>query len=228
MKKEILIAITDDESLIAKLLEDFLNESEGYKVLFTANDGGDLIAKLNSIPILPDVLLLDLKMKKMNGIETTQHLKTNFPSIKIIVISSYYQNSFVGFIFKTGASAFLPKGISPVFLKEVIDTVYHKEIHFTNVQIDKMRENISSKAPKPALSDFSELSQREIEVLKLISMQKTAKEIGEMLFITVRTVEGHKSNLFIKTGAKNIAGLVIYAIQHNIININDLGSYKSL
>ncbi|TRW27274.1 response regulator transcription factor [Flavobacterium zepuense] len=220
--KNILITITDDDSLIVKLLEDFLNAADGLSVLFTANSGEDLIAKLAVATTLPDVLLLDLKMGGMNGIEVAQHIKSLFPTIKIIVVSSHYQQSFMGFMFKTGASAFVPKGISPILLKEIISTVYNKGIYLMEDQMDTLRDQISSKAPKPIIDDNQQLSEREIEILRLISMQKTAKEIGDILFITPRTVEGHKNNLFAKTGAKNIAGLVIYAIQHNIININTL------
>lgn len=220
--KDILIAITDDDSLIAQLLESYLSTCPNFKVLFTANNGLDLIEKLKTATALPHILLLDLKMEGMDGVETTQYIKANHPEIKIIVISSHYQNTFLGFLFKTGASAFVPKGISPVLLKEIIIRVHETGVYFMEDQIESMREQISSKSPKPDLNDENDLSEREIDVLKLICMQKTAKEIGETLFITTRTVEGHKNNLFAKTGAKNIAGLVIYAVQHNIINIHDL------
>ena len=217
-----LIAITDDDNLITTLLKDYLDSIENYKVLLTASNGLDLIEKLNASDILPDILLLDLKMKEMDGVETTEYLKNNFPTIKIIIISSHYQSSFLGFMFKTGASAFVPKGISPVVLKQVIDKVYDSGVYFMEDQIESVREQISSKAPKPELGDDTDLSEREMEVLKLICMQKTAKEIGETLFITTRTVEGHRNNLFTKTGAKNIAGLVIFAIKHNVIDVNNL------
>lgn len=220
--KELLVAITDDDNLIADLLRDYLSKSYNLKVLFTASNGKDLIAKLNSAAVLPDVLLLDLKMPEMNGIETTEYLKVNFPSIKIIIISSHYQRGFLNFIFKTGASAFVPKGISPVLLKDIISTVYHKGVYFMEDQVDIIREHVADTSPKPILDDEPQLSEREIEILKHICMQKTAKEIGELLFITSRTVEGHKNNLFVKTGAKNIAGLVVYAIQHKIINVESI------
>mgnify|MGYP001007012564 CR=1 FL=1 len=219
---KIKIAITDDDSLIAQLLENYLNKYDSYKVLFTANNGLDLIDKLKDSDELPDILLLDLKMQGMDGIETTQYIKSNHPEIKTIVISSHYQSSFLGFLFKTGASAFVPKGISPDLLKEIIDRVYTSGIYFMEDQVNSMRGQISSKAPKPELHENLDLTEREIDVLKLICMQKTAKEIGEMLFITTRTVEGHKNNLFLKTGAKNIAGLVVYAIQNNVVNITNL------
>ena len=202
--KKIQIAITDDDSLIAQLLEGFLNQCENLNVLFTACNGLDLIEQLKETEEQPDILLLDLKMEGMDGIETTQYIRSNHPSIKIIVISSHYQNSFLGFLFKTGASAFVPKGISPVLLKEIIERVHNTGVYFMDDQIDSIREQIYSKAPRPDLNNTNELSERETEVLKLLCMQKTAKEIGEALFITPRTVEGHKNNLFVKTGAKNI------------------------
>ncbi|WP_026706578.1 response regulator transcription factor [Flavobacterium soli] len=220
--KNIAIAIADDDNLIAGLLKNFLNDSKGYEVLFTASDGGELIVKLNKDKQLPDIVLLDLKMTGMDGIEATQHIKIHFPTIKIIVISSHYKHSFLNFMFKTGASAFVPKGISPVLLKHIIQSVYINSVYFMEDQIACMKEKPAAKPSKYILNNDDDLSEREIEILKLISMQKTANEIGEILHITGRTVEGHKNNLFIKTGAKNIAGLVVFAIQHDIISIDIL------
>lgn len=219
----IRIAITDDDGLIVKLLESYLSTQKGFEVIFTAESGDDLIAFLESTSVLPDVLLLDLKMKGMDGVEVTRHLKTNFSSIKVIIVSSHYQRSFMNFMLKTGASAFLPKGVSPTLLTEIIPVVHEKGVFFMEDQMEAIREQIATKSTQKSIFDNgSELSKREIEVLQLISQQKTAKEIGDTLFITARTVEGHKNNLFVKTGAKNIAGLVIYAIQNNYITVEDL------
>lgn len=220
--EDITIAITDDDALIVSLLEGYLQNCDGMQVLFTAGNGKDLFARLEGAAVKPHVLLLDLRMDGMDGIEITQQLKTMHPEIKVIVISSHYQKAFMGFMLKTGVSAFLPKGISPVHLVDVIQTVHKQGYYFKEDQMDVLREQITSKSPKPVLDDEEILSERETEVLKLICQQKTAKEIGDILFITQRTAEGHKNNLFTKTGAKNIAGLVIYAIQHNIIRVEDL------
>jgi len=171
---------------------------------------------------LPDIILLDLKMTGMDGIEVTQSLKETYPDIKVIVISSHYQKLFMGFMLKTGVSAFLPKGISPVELVDIIRTVYKQGYFFKEDQMAVLREQIPAKAPKPVLQDEELLSEREKDVLKLICQQKTAKEIGDVLFITQRTAEGHKNNLFVKTGAKNIAGLVIYAIQQGVMSVEEL------
>ena len=119
-------------------------------------------------------------------------------------------------------AAFLPKEISPDRLPAIIETVYAQGCYFMPEQVGILREQISSRAPVPVTESENSLSARETEVLRLLCQQKTAKEIGEILFITQRTAEGHKNNLFVKTGVKNIAGLVIYAIQRGIIDIREL------
>jgi DNA-binding NarL/FixJ family response regulator len=219
---DIDIVITDDDALIVSLLEAYLQNCAGMNVLFTAYNGSELFSQLIASPVKPHIILLDLRMDGMDGVEITTHLKNIHPEIKIIVITSHYQKAFMGFMLKTGVAAFLPKGISPAHLVDVIKTVYKQGYYFEGDQMDVLREQITSKSPKPMLDEEEVLSEREVAVLKLICQQKTAKEIGELLFITQRTAEGHKNNLFAKTGAKNIAGLVIYAIQHNIIKVEDL------
>lgn len=215
------VGITDDDLLIVDLLESYLNAQKNIKVILTAPSGEELIRKLKTENNYPDVLLLDLKMKGTDGIAVTQYVKEHHSNIKIIIISSHYQNSFLGFMLKTGASAFLPKGISPALLTKIIHNVNENGIFFLEEQSDIIREQISSRVPKPSFND-SVLTEREREVLRLICFQKTAKEIGELLFIAPRTVEGHKNNLFAKTGVKNIAGLVVYAIQFGILKIEEL------
>lgn len=219
---KITLGITDDDALIVSLLESFMQNYEDIKVLFTANSGEELFAKLAEGTDIPNILLLDLKMQGMDGIAVTEKLREDYPQVKVIVISSHYQKSFMGFMVKTGVSAFLPKGISPQELIAVIKSVHAQGFYFKEEQLEVLRGQITTKTPKPLLDDDNGLSEREIEVLRLICQQKTAKEIGDILFIAQRTAEGHKNNLFIKTGAKNIAGLVIYALQRSILKVDEL------
>lgn len=216
------IAITDDDALIVSLLQGYLQSIDGFDVVMTSNSGEELLKSLSTSDIQPDIVLLDLKMSGMDGIEVTHQLKENYPDIKVMVISSHYQKLFMGFMLKTGVAAFLPKGISPLELVDIIRLVHKQGYYFKDDQLAVLREQIPAKVPKPVLQEEELLSEREIEVLKLICQQKTAKEIGELLYITQRTTEGHKNNLFAKTGAKNIAGLVIYAIQQDIIRVEEL------
>jgi DNA-binding NarL/FixJ family response regulator len=217
----IKVAIVDDEELIANLIRDFLLKTSKIDVCMVANDGEVFIRQLQQTDIQPELVLLDLKMKGLDGIETTAILRKDFPHISIIVISSYYKKSFMGYMLKTGVNAFLPKGISPDELIEAIYSVYGKGYYFMDDQVDAMREQISSRAPRPMFSPELLLTEREIEVMKLLCQQNTAQEIAEKLFISKKTVEGHKGNLLLKTGARNTAGLVIYSVKHNMINLDE-------
>jgi DNA-binding NarL/FixJ family response regulator len=219
--EKISVAITDDDALIVSLLENYLQTCPDIEVYFTATSGEELFEKLPDNQ-LPQIILLDLRMNGMDGIAVTERLKVEYPDVRVIVISSHYQKGFTGFMLKTGVSAFLPKGVSPIELTEIIRTVNRQGYYFKDEQLDALREQIPAKAPRPIVQQEELLSEREVEVLRLICLQKTAKEIGDELFITQRTAEGHKNNLFAKTGAKNIAGLVIYAIQNQVINVTDL------
>lgn len=219
--RRIKLAIVDDDQLIVSLLNDFFIRNTAFEVLLTANSGEEFLETLPSGP-LPDVVILDLKMKAMNGAEVTQLLKDNYPTIRTVVMSSHYQKSFMGFMMKSGVSAFIPKGISPDELLKIVQEVEQRGYYFLPEQLEVIQKQIAKSAPQPILEEVDRLSEREIEVLKLICHQKTAKEIADTLCIAPRTVEGHKNNLFAKTGTKNIAGLVIYAVQHRLIETDQI------
>lgn len=219
---EIKIGIVDDDALFLSLLAAFISSHRSINVIATANNGNDMFRFLNSAEVLPEILMVDLKMQQMDGIEVTKYLQAHFPDIRLIVVSSHYQNAFLGFMLKTGVSAFIPKGVSPEDLIDIIKTVHAKGFYFMEEQIGTIREQLNGKSPRPVFEQDKLLSDKEVDVLRLIAMQKTAKEIADILFITQRTVEGRKNSMFAKTGAKNIAGLVIYAIQNNVIHIKDL------
>lgn len=220
--KNIKLGIVDDDALIVNLLKNFLDSQGDLSVIFTASNGRECIDLLEKLDDIPDILLMDLKMDQMNGIDATQHLKQLYSDLKIIIISSHYKVSFMGFMLKTGVAAFAPKGISTTELLMIIREVDQRGYFFDQAQLEIIREQLSTKFPKPILEELNMLSEREFEVLILLCQQKTAQEIGDKLFITKRTVEGHKNNLFVKTGAKNVAGLVIYSVQNGIIKAEDL------
>lgn len=219
--KAIKVAIADDEALIVLLLSDYLTKQKGMQVLFTANDGNQIVDRFAEADVLPDILLLDLQMGETNGIDAAAVLKQKYHDLKIVVVSSHYKKMFMGYMFKLGVNAFLPKGIAPDILADAVEAVYTQGYFFMEEQIEVMRSQIATTAPAPVFSTEEALTDREVEILQLICKQFTAQQIADKLFITKRTVEGHKSNLLLKTSAKNTAGLVIYAIQKQIINIDD-------
>lgn len=216
------IALIDDDNLIVELLSEYLSHADGVNVQFKANSGEDFLAYLEDCEHLPKVVVMDLKMGGINGAEVTSILKNKYPEISTIIMSSHYKKSFMGFMLKTGVAAFIPKGVAPKQLLAIIMEVAEKGFFFLPDQLDVLREQVSKKCPKPILDEKERISERELEVLQLICRQYTAKEIAEKLFIAQRTAEGHKNTLFAKTGAKNIAGLVIYAIQNNLVKMEDI------
>jgi DNA-binding NarL/FixJ family response regulator len=218
----ITIAIVDDETLIVQLLEDYFRKVDSVQVIMKAYNGKEFIDQLKETDQHPDIVLLDLRMKEMDGIETTTYLREHYPEIKIIVMSSHYMSSFMGYMLKTGVNAFIPKEISPDFLTNVIHSVKQHGYYFSEEHVEVMRTQIAPKVPKPKLTQQEILSEREMEILKLICQQFTSQEIADKLFIARRTVEGHKGNLLLKTAVKNTAGLVIYAIQNQLIDPDEL------
>lgn len=222
MQDAIKIAVVDDETLIVQLLDDYFRKTDAIDVVMKAGNGRELIEQLEQTNEHPEIILLDLRMKEMDGVETTAYVREHYPEIRIIVMSSHYMPSFMGYMLKTGVNAFIPKEISPDFLTNVIRSVKQFGYYFSEEHISVMRTQIAPKAPKPKLTQQEMLSEREIEILKLICQQMTSQEIADKLFIARRTVEGHKGNLLLKTAAKNTAGLVIYAIQNNLIDPDEL------
>ena len=218
----ITVAIVDDETLIVQLLEDYFRKVDSVQVVMKAYNGKEFIDQLQQTEQRPDIVLLDLRMKEMDGIETTTYLREHYPEIKIIVMSSHYMSSFMGYMLKTGVNAFIPKEISPDFLTNVIHSVKQHGYYFSEEHVEVMRPQIAPKVPKPKLTQQEILSEREMEILKLICQQYTSQEIADKLFIARRTVEGHKGNLLLKTAVKNTAGLVIYAIQNQLIDPDEL------
>lgn len=214
------IALVDDDRILVDLLSRFLDEQPNLNVCTKCYDGDEFVRQLERIT--PDLVILDLRLKNLNGLETLAVVKESHPEIKVIVLSSYYNRSFMGFMLKSGANAFLPKETELGDLLQVIYKVAEFGHFFTKDQVDVLQEQVSNKAPSPVLNKEELLSDRETEVLKLICQQLTAREIGERLFITQRTVEGHKTSLLLKTGAKNTAGLVIYAVQKKVVNADEI------
>lgn len=215
----ISIAIADDEALFRRGMKLILNSYDKLIVNLEAEDGEDLIQKLEKEASPPDILLLDLKMPKLNGIEAAKIIRAQFPDVKIIVLSTHFNRAFVTNMLEIGASSYLPKNSEPEEVVQTIEAVYDKGFHYNTQVMEIIRENMMSK-DMPRASFEVDLTTREKEILQLICEQYTTPEIGQKLFISPRTVDGHRNNLLSKLDCKNIAGLVVFALQNNVVNIS--------
>lgn len=212
------IAITDDATLFRKGLRLLLEDYDDIKVVLEANNGQDLLDKLTSTT-LPDVLLLDLQMPILNGVDTAKILKERYPEIKIIILSTHYSKAFIINMIEVGASAYLPKDTAPDEVTLTIRNVHNNGFYYNKEVWTIIQDNMTKKQNKKS-SFTPQLTKREAEILQLICEQQTATEIAKKLFISRRTVEGHRNNLLQKLNCRNIAGLVAYAIQNQLVRIN--------
>lgn len=216
MNDAIKIVLVDDEVLFRKGISFLLQRESNIEIVFEASDGEELISYLNKTAAKPDIIIMDLKMPVLNGVEATKIIRKIFPEIKIIALTSYDTKSFIANMIQVGAVAYLIKNTTPKALLHTIDQVAKKGFYYNENVLETIKETIlSSKKPKSNL-ETGFLSPREIEILQLICQQKTTAEIAEELFLSPRTVEGHRNNLLLKTESRNIAGLVVYAIQNEI------------
>lgn len=215
----IQIALADDEALFRRGMRLILEDYDDLLVVLEAENGQDLLDKLRISPDLPDVLLLDLKMPVMSGIEVAKIIREQFPSIHFIVLSSHVNKPFILNMIEIGAASYLGKNAHPDGVVETIRSVVEKGFCYNQAVMEVIRENLTGKISVKEPAGFDpNITSREKEILELICAQYTTPEIAEKLFISTRTVDGHRNNLLSKLGCRNTAGLVVYAIQHNLVN----------
>jgi DNA-binding NarL/FixJ family response regulator len=220
MSKTLKIILVDDEVLFRKGISFLLTREENIEVIFEASNGLELMEFLKADNTKPDIIIMDLKMPFLNGIEATKIIRRDFPDIKIIALTSYDSKSFIANMVDVGAVSYLVKNTTPQELFATINEVAEKGFYYSDYVMNIIQKDIIANKKSKCSFDTNFITSRELEVLQLICKQKSTIEIGEKLFISPRTVEGHRNNLLLKTESKNIAGLVVFAIQHELVSLD--------
>jgi DNA-binding NarL/FixJ family response regulator len=220
MSETIKIILVDDEVLFRKGISFLLAREKNIEILFEASDGMELLSFLRGNNVKPDIVIMDLKMPLLNGIEATKILHKDFTDIKIIALTSYDSKSFIANMIDVGAVSYLIKNATPQELLTTINEVATKGFYYSDYVLGIIQNDIITNKKSKCSLDTNFITSRELEVLQLICKQKSTIEIGEKLFISPRTVEGHRNNLLLKTESRNVAGLVVYAIQNAIVSID--------
>jgi DNA-binding NarL/FixJ family response regulator len=217
----IKIAIVDDQQLFRNGLASLLSESTQLELLYEAESANQILDFFNQGSQLPDILLMDMKLPDMNGMELNKKLQKEYAQVKVLVLSMYDQERFIYRMIEEGACGYLIKNCSKEELINAIITTYKSGFYFNLSTMQAMRN--ASKFKNQSLHNVNNipvtLTRREEEVLQLICKELTNAEIAERLYISLRTVDGHRNNLLAKTGCKNTAGLVIFAIRFAIYEI---------
>jgi DNA-binding NarL/FixJ family response regulator len=220
MENKINIALADDQVLFREGIASIIRSEDDFHLLMEADHGLDFLSQLKTTQELPDILLMDMEMPGMDGMQLNEELHKNFPSIKVIVLSVHAKERLIARMIQAGACGYLLKNCNKNELLGAIRAVFNDGYYITP---DVLRAIQSPKANTKGITNIQsipiDLSQREIEVLKLICEEFSNAEIAEKLFLSVRTVDGHRNNLLAKTGCHNTAGLVLFAVKHRIFEV---------
>ncbi|MFA8299687.1 MAG: response regulator [Hyphomicrobiales bacterium] len=220
MKSEFNLIIADDHTLFRKGLKSLLSDFSFIGNIAEASNGKEAISLLKSSNANIDIVLLDLNMPVMDGVQATEEIRSFNKDVKILILTMEDDQRLIIRMIEKGINGYLFKNISPLDLEKALKNVITKEFYFDDEISQLVYKTVIQKSQQSFQEEsFIKLTNRELEVLELICKEFTAAEIAEKLFISTRTVEGHRSNLFQKTGVKNTAGLVVYAIKNDLVEI---------
>jgi DNA-binding NarL/FixJ family response regulator len=212
---KIKIVIADDYKIYRDGLKVGLSADDHMEIIGEADNGEDLMKVLETK--IPHVILMDLKMPIMDGMEATKLVRKKYPEIKILVVSMYDDDKFIIHLMENGANGYLLKNAEP---DEILKSIYavHENGYYFNDVVNKalLKKLVLKNNLKPSFNQNIDLTEREQEVLKMICNEKTAAEIAKEIFLSPRSVEGIRQRLIEKIGVRNTAGLVMFAVKNGI------------
>jgi DNA-binding NarL/FixJ family response regulator len=210
------IIIADDHALIRQGLKKIIEENKTLEVIGEAGDGLELLGLLEKIT--PDMIILDISMPQLRGIEVINEAKRLCPNVKILMITMHKTEQYFLCAMSAGADGYLLKEDSDTELLTAIDMVLDGDLYISPFLGEEFSEEVIQKYREKGIFPCETLTNREVEVLKLVAEGLTSKEIAEILSISIRTVEHHRANLLKKLNLKNTADLIKHAIQNGFIN----------
>jgi two-component system response regulator NreC len=210
----IRIILADDHTIVRHGLNKLLQQQKDMEVIAQASDGHSTVELTRELS--PDMVIMDIGMPDLNGIDATQQIVRDFPQVKVIGLSMHSGKKFVIEMLKAGASGYLLKDCALEELTTAVKTVAAGKIYLSPSITDVVIDNYVRRSEKEENSAFSLLSQREREVLQLMAEGKTTKQIGLQLHISPKTVEGHRLRLMTKLNMDSVAKLTKYAIQEGL------------
>jgi len=218
----IKVALVDDEALFRKGLRMLISSMDNIKVTIESSNGIELLNSMKESEVeVPNIILLDMNMPKMDGLETYKAMREQYPKVQVVILTSHFKKAFVLYMLELGVCSFISKDTDIANFEKVIKEVHKNGFYYSKQILEIINQGFTNKIDKSSKNYKGiDLTNRESEVLNLICLQYTTKEIGQKLFISPRTVEGHRNKLLEKIGCRNIAGLVLFAIQQGIVKLS--------
>ncbi len=211
----IRLFIADDHGVIRAGLRALFQSEAEIELVGEAGDGEETLQRV--VQVRPDIILLDITMPGLNGIEVTRQLRTLVPQSRILILTLHEGVSMLREAIGAGASGYIPKRAVDVELLNAIHCVARGEMYVHPSMTQALLKDMSPQ-PSPPAGEFAALTRREIEVLRLVAQGYTNRQIAKTLTLSVRTVDTHRANLMNKLGLNNREELVRYAIQHKLLN----------
>lgn len=218
LTEPIKVIIADDHVLYRAGVKTALSAKKDLKVIGEADNGQHLLTLLKNIQ--PDVILLDIQMPIMDGIGALPEIKKLYPHIKVIMLTMMDDHSMITKLMELGANSYLSKTSDSEIIYEAIKTCFVQEYYFNSLTNTALLHNLKQKnvaMPQKMVQEEAKLTDKEITILQLMCDEKSTKEIAEAVDLSPRTVEAMRDKLKAKTGAKNTAGLIMYAVKHKLI-----------
>lgn len=214
--EKIRYAIADDHKIFRQGVIFSLSDFDNLEAVGEAGNGREMVDLIPAIN--PHVILMDLRMPEMDGVEATQYIHQHYPDIRVLVLSMYDDEKFIVHLMESGAAGYLLKNAEPDEIRMAIESAFNNGYYFTDlINRAMLKKIVTHKQFKPSFNNDIQLTDRELEVLRLICEEYTAPEIANMIYLSPRTVEGIRAKLTEKIGVKNIAGLVMYAVRNGLV-----------
>jgi len=214
----ISVLLAEDHTILRKGLCSLLENEYGIEVVGEAGNGREAIEKAEKLK--PDIVVLDISLPLLNGIEVTKQLRKNLPEIKILILTMHTSDEFVFEVLNAGAKGYIIKKAAPDELVSAIHAISLGKSYFSP-EISKMliERKIETGQMQDGSITYKILTEREREVLQLVAEGHSSREIAEMLFLSIKTVENHRANIMEKLGLHNLTELIKYAISKGIIQL---------
>jgi len=210
------VLLVDDHDIVRDGIRSLLEDEIGFNILVEAANGLEALEACQNYDI--DLIIMDISMPKMDGIEATEKITTEFPDLKILALTMMDEDQHIRKMIEAGASGYILKSSDKEEFLEAITAILDGRHYFSHDTAQSVMMDLVKGTGQDS-HDPANLTERQIEVLELIAKEYTNQEIANELYISIRTVDAHRRNLLQKTGAKNTAGLVTYAIKHNLITL---------
>lgn len=216
----IKVALVDDHVLLRKGLANLIS-IQGFSNHLECDNGKQFIERLNKDD-LPDIVLMDINMPEMDGFETTLWLKKNYPSVKVLALSMYDDDNAIIRMLRNGAKGYILKESDPAELRTAIDAVAAKGFYYSETVTGTLVHSIQEMGEDDANDNqlLLSLNEKEITFLKLACTEMTYKEIADRMYLSPRTIDGYRDQLFEKLSVKSRIGLVLFSIQNGIVRFN--------